>query len=280
MNNFWTRALTGAVFVVVMVGGIWWSYWSIAALFFAITAFGLWEFLSLVKLKGIYPQKILGTLLGISVMLFFTSINRLRDDYIQISTIAALCIFTAIILFELFRPSENPLANIALPVFGVFYIVLPFGLLLLPCISGGIFSDMVFNSKIVLGYFFLLWSNDTFAYLVGRTIGKTKLFERVSPKKTWEGTIGGVICTQGIAFLLSIYFTQLTLRDWIIVGAIVSIFGTLGDLVESMFKRSLSVKDSGTILPGHGGILDRFDGVFLSAPFAVAYIEMFAKISG
>jgi phosphatidate cytidylyltransferase len=130
------------------------------------------------------------------------------------------------------------------------------------------------NARIILGFFILIWSNDTFAYLVGRSVGKTKLFQRISPGKTWEGTVGGVICTQGIAYALSIYFTELEPIHWHVVAVIVSVFGTLGDLVESMFKRSLGVKDSGNILPGHGGILDRFDAVLVAAPFVVAYLSL------
>lgn len=274
MNNFWTRSLTGAVFVVVMVGGIWWNYWSMTALFFLISILGLWEFYSLVKHKGIYPQKIIGIFLGISVLAFFVSANRLMDDYMNYSSAAFIFLVLLIIIAELFRNAENPFSNIAFGLFGVIYITIPFAALTIPSLEGGLFSEYRYIPNYVLGYFFLLWSNDTFAYLVGRAIGKRKLFERISPKKTWEGTMGGILCTQGIALLLSVYYQELEMIQWMILGLIVSVFGTLGDLVESMFKRSLGVKDSGSILPGHGGILDRFDGVFLSSPIAVTYLMM------
>lgn len=213
MNNFWTRTITGAVFVAVMIGCIWWNYWSLAGLFFLIIFLGLWEFYSLAEVKNIHPPKILGILLGISVMLFFVSLGKLRDEYISWSSIAALGIFFLLFAVELFRQSENPFANISFAVCGIFYIVLPFGLLILISSSGGIFSSWEFKPHPVLGYFFLLWANDTFAYLVGRAIGKRKLFERISPKKTWEGTIGGILCTQGIAYLLSTWFTEFYLMD-------------------------------------------------------------------
>ena len=274
MNNFWTRTLTGTVFVAVMIGGIWWSYWSMAVLFFVIVVLGLWEFYSLIERKGFNPRKLLGVALGISVFSFFVTASRLMDHYIIAFGLGTLFLSVILVVTELFLRAENPFANIAFGFFGILYIAVPFALLTVPVCEGGLVSPYRYLPNSLLGYFFLLWANDTFAYLVGRGIGKTKLFERISPKKTWEGTIGGILCAQGIAYLLSIYFTELPLRDWMVVGAMVSVFGTLGDLVESMFKRSLGVKDSGTILPGHGGILDRFDGVFLSAPFVVTYIEL------
>jgi phosphatidate cytidylyltransferase len=172
-------------------------------------------------------------------------------------------LFTKKSNFEIFSPT----------LFGILFVILPFCYLIL-FFSSVSYYNSENNARIVLGFFFLIWANDTFAYLVGRSLGKTKLFERVSPKKTWEGTIGGAACTQGIAWLISLYFTELLPVHWHLLAVIVSVFGTLGDLVESMFKRSLGVKDSGNILPGHGGILDRFDGVLLSAPFAVSYLML------
>jgi phosphatidate cytidylyltransferase len=118
----------------------------------------------------------------------------------------------------------------------------------------------------------MLWANDTGAYLVGSKLGRTKLFERHSPKKTWEGLIGGIIITGIAAYIISIYFTELTVDQWIWIGLLISCFGTTGDLIESMFKRSIDVKDSGGILPGHGGLLDRFDGLLLAAPVVYAYL--------
>lgn len=283
MNNFLTRTLTGAVFVAVMIGGIWWNYWSMAALFLVISIAGVLEFYSLVKKQNYSPQIATGiilTLLGF-IFIFICYINLVNANF---RTFAILRLTTHLVLvtsflflflsfvIELYRKKENSFGNICITLLAPLYVAIPF--LMLISYSTNFFTSIIYHYEFILGFFFLIWSNDTFAYLVGRAIGKTKLFERISPKKTWEGTIGGILCTQGIAYLLSIYFTELPLRDWMIVGAIVSVFGTLGDLVESMFKRSVGVKDSGTLLPGHGGILDRFDGVFLSAPFVVTYIEL------
>lgn len=135
-----------------------------------------------------------------------------------------------------------------------------------------------YNYQIVLGFFFLLWANDTGAYLVGRKLGRTKLFERISPKKTWEGSIGGGLMGLGIGYMNALLFPDLSLINWLVVALIVLIFGSLGDLVESMFKRSLNIKDSGKLLPGHGGLLDRFDGIFIAAPIVYTYLRFIFAI--
>ncbi len=140
-----------------------------------------------------------------------------------------------------------------------------------------VFLEGVFNGKILLGIFILIWASDSGAYVFGVTMGKNKLFERISPKKTWEGFIGGVVISQVAAFLLSRYFGDLGYLHWGIIAGIVAVFGTLGDLVESMIKRSVKIKDSGKILPGHGGILDRFDSLLFTIPVIFTYLYFFIK---
>src|SRR5690606_24914284 len=190
--------------------------------------------------------------------------------------------FPLLVLFlpfviELYRKSKTPFVNISYTIFGVFYITLPFAMLY----HIGFYNNHQFSSEfsyaLIWGFFFILWSNDTGAYLSGKYLGKHKLFERISPKKTWEGSIGGAILSIVVAYVCSMYFDEITSKDWIIVAIITVIFGSLGDLVESMLKRSLNIKDSGNILPGHGGILDRFDGLFLSIPFIYAYLTLITK---
>ena len=274
MNNFLTRSLTGAIFVLVMIGGILWNIWSFIGLFSLIAILGLWEFYSLIEQKEKSTQKIPGILLG--VILIATSCGKYFfnvNNVLHLPGIHFIILSFPIFLIVKLFGKNTPFIIFSPTLFGILYSVLPFCYLLLEYSSVSYYNSEN-NARIVLGFFILIWSNDTFAYLVGMSIGKTKLFERISPKKTWEGTIGGVLCTQGIAFLLSIYFTELAPIHWFAVALIVSVFGTLGDLVESMFKRSLGVKDSGSILPGHGGILDRFDGVLLSTPFVVSYLLM------
>jgi phosphatidate cytidylyltransferase len=178
-----------------------------------------------------------------------------------------LFFFTFII--EIYRNKPNPLSNIATTALGFFYIALPFSLLLY-------FNrpDMLhFHGMpvILVGYFAFTWIYDTSAYLFGRQFGKHKFFERISPKKTWEGTIAGTAVTLAISFGLYFLVPEMPLHDWLALAGIVIVFGTHGDLVESLLKRSLNIKDSGTILPGHGGILDRFDTMLISAPFVFLY---------
>jgi len=177
-------------------------------------------------------------------------------------------------IIELFRKNDTPFVNVAYTLLGVLYIVLPFAMLFhLGFYTNNSFSEH-YSYQIILGIFILLWTNDTGAYLSGRFFGKHKLFERISPKKTWEGAIGGGILALIVAYVISIYFTNLTLTDWIITGALIVVFGDLGDLIESMLKRSFGIKDSGKLLPGHGGILDRFDALLLAVPFVYSYLQL------
>lgn len=130
------------------------------------------------------------------------------------------------------------------------------------------------DNELLIGFFIILWCNDVFAYLVGSAIGKTKLAVNISPKKTWEGTIGGIVLSMVSAFLISKYFFSLDVVNWLVLGLLISIFATLGDLLESKFKRQAGIKDSGNILPGHGGVLDRFDGMILAAPVVYIYLSI------
>jgi len=274
MNNFWTRSFTGAIFVLVMISGILWNIWSFIGLFGSIALLGLWEFYSLTEQKEKGSRKIPGLILAILLIsasagkYFFETRDVLSLPGIHL----IILVFPIFLILKLFGKS-TPFGAFSPTLFGILFIVLPFCYLILSY-SYVSYYNSENNARIILGFFFLIWSNDTFAYMVGRAMGKTKLFERISPKKTWEGTIGGLVCTQGIAFLISIYFTELTPIHWSVMALIVSVFGTLGDLVESMLKRNLGVKDSGNILPGHGGILDRFDAVIISAPFVVTYLML------
>jgi phosphatidate cytidylyltransferase len=169
---------------------------------------------------------------------------------------------------ELFKISVAPFANIAYTLVGMAFVIIPFSFFH----ALAYINKQGFNFHIPMAFLLMLWANDTGAYLVGLTIGRTKLFERHSPKKTWEGFIGGVVISAGVGYIISLYFPELDWKQWMSVGILISCFGTLGDLVESMFKRSINVKDSGSILPGHGGLLDRFDGLLLAAPIVYTYL--------
>ena len=175
-------------------------------------------------------------------------------------------IFMAFI-YELYTRSEQPFVNLAFLVLGMVYIGIPFGLLEFIA-----FGKEAYYANIVMGLLLMNWGNDTGAYLVGSRFGKTPLFPRISPKKTWEGFLGGLFCTFLVGFVFFQLVNELRLIDQIVLALIVSILGSLGDLVESMLKRSFQTKDTGKILPGHGGILDRFDSFIFLLPFATAYL--------
>jgi len=177
----------------------------------------------------------------------------------------------AIFMIELYRNKPQPFMNIAFTLLGIIYIPVTMALAVLLAWSG---ADGQFHPSNMFGYFFILWAHDIGAYFAGRWWGKHKLFERISPKKTWEGTAGGVAFSFIVAHFISLYCPGFSRAEWLCVTVIILVTSTLGDLVESMFKRSISIKDSGTILPGHGGMLDRFDGLFLSVPFVWAALEV------
>ncbi|MDF1673400.1 MAG: phosphatidate cytidylyltransferase [Vicingaceae bacterium] len=264
-----TRAITGALFVAALIAGVYFNEIVAFGLFCLIVLLGTDEFYSLVKKsKTINPLRFWGLITNLTsiIMIGLVILNNLST---KILAIPLLMIFMSFI-FELYRKKNHPFINIAYTILPVLYIAIPFAMLF----HLGFYNSKDYSFQIILGFFFLLWTSDTGAYLSGRFFGKHKLFERISPKKTWEGTIGGTILTVGIAYVLSIYFTDLSLTNWIVIGILTAIFGGLGDLVESMLKRSLNIKDSGNILPGHGGILDRFDGLLVGIPFIYTYLQL------
>lgn len=274
MKGLLRRALTAVIFVIVMLGGLFGGHYSFVALFTLITGLCLWEYLGLVLEqagKKDRIRKILG--LGMGVMPFIlASIVQLnlisdRESFIVFASILFSPFVFLSFVYELYTDSDKPFTNLAYLILGVFYIGIPFALLDFIAFSGDFFY-----ATTVLGLLILTWTNDTMAYLIGSQIGKTPLFPRISPKKTWEGTLGGAAVSFIAAYILSIYITDLRLVDWLVLAFIISIFGSLGDLVESMLKRSHKIKDSGSLLPGHGGFLDRFDGFIFMLPFAAAYL--------
>jgi len=173
-------------------------------------------------------------------------------------------------LIKLYRPSdEKPFTNLGFTFLGIIYVSIPFAILHISAFSSGDYSY-----QIILGLLFFVWASDTGAYFAGIRFGKTKLFARVSPKKSWEGSIGGTLLAFATAFVFSYFFKDLPQWKWFAMAGIMVIVGTYGDLIESLFKRSMEVKDSGSVIPGHGGFLDRFDGLLLSAPFIAAFLKL------
>lgn len=279
MNNLLTRTLTGVILVLVMMGCI----------FLHPLAFGL---LGLLILSGTYlelkniilakssPLIVYGGL-AFSVLFYIISFlvaaGIIEASYLLI----ALLIIPLLAVAEIYNKKSPCLASMAKVVFSFLFATVPYILMLFASFGfegiGPILSHAFepYNPAVVAGFFILLWINDSAAYLVGVTLGKNRLFERISPKKTWEGFFGGLVFTVLAAWLISGYFTFFKPTDWIIIGVIITIGATYGDLFESLLKREAGIKDSGTILPGHGGFLDRFDGVTLAFPLMFLYITFF-----
>jgi phosphatidate cytidylyltransferase len=270
LNNFYKRSITGVLFVLVLGGAILFSAVTFFALIAIIVVLGISEFYKLMDLTPVKANKILGIANGLLLLaitcLFATGLVNAGWFWLLVPFISS--IFVA----ELYRKSENPFQNIAITVFGVLYIALPFSLLVILGFPQQAVTS--YQPHLIIGLFFLLWASDTGAYITGISIGKHPMFPRISPKKSWEGFIGGIIFTQLVAFIISKYFIALHMIDWMVIAIIICIFGVWGDLIESMLKRSLNIKDSGNILPGHGGILDRFDSILFSAPIVFVYLQL------
>ena len=271
MSNFLKRTLTGAIFVTVLITAILAHPLSFFILFFFITLVALNEFYNIINKENNNHQKVLGICSGLMI---YCSACLIASGYVNNSIFLAIIPFiTCTFLLELYQNRENPFQNIASTILGVIYIAVPFSLLVL--VGFPIFNLTSYCPHLILGLFILFWSSDTGAYLIGITFGKHPLFPRISPKKSWEGLIGGMILTIIIAIILSNYINEFQLTDWIIIAIIVSLFGVWGDLTESMLKRSFNLKDSGNILPGHGGVLDRFDAVIFAVPIVFIYLHTF-----
>jgi len=267
LSNLQQRVIVGALGAALFIGGILFNEWTYFLLFLGLTLLGIAEFYRLVSVQGIRPNKGLGLSLG---ALFFVSMFLVEKELIPVELLflSVPVLFMAFIL-ELYRKQPQPFTNIAFTLMGAAYVAGPFGLLhLLGYLQGG------YSWQPILGVMLLIWTSDTGAYIAGKNFGKHKLFERISPGKTWEGWLGGTVLAVGVGYVLSLYFADLALYQWVGIAVIVSVFGVLGDLVESQLKRSLGVKDSGTLLPGHGGILDRFDSLLMALPFIVAFLKM------
>lgn len=271
MNEFTKRTISGILFVAVVTGSLLIGHTTYFIVFLSIMVASLYEFYQLTLKAKIKPQAFLGMLIGTAFFIWSYLYSSGKIE--QITVYGFFPIVTAIFIIELYRAHRHPLQNIAATLMGLIYIALPFSLINFIVINGSSFKT-TFSSDILLGILFLIWSNDTGAYLFGVGLGKTKMFPRISPKKSWEGFVGGIATTLLAAWGISMFFTSVSLPHWMAIALITSIGGVLGDLVESMFKRSIGVKDSGKFLPGHGGLLDRFDALLLVIPVVYAYLEI------
>jgi len=275
LSTFLKRTISGSLFAIAILGSIILGRISFLLIFLALTIGTLMEFYRFAYKARIRPQYLYALILGtiIFVMNYLFAIGKL-GNYIFLGIIPLII---SVFIIELFRNHNRPMHNIAFTLLGLLYVAFPFSLLNYFALSYSSYR-IGYQTHILIGYFILLWANDTGAYAFGMSIGRNRLYPKISPKKSWEGLIGGFFTTALIAWVISLFFTNISLFHWMTIGLITAVMSVFGDLVESMFKRSLELKDSGKFLPGHGGLLDRFDGMLLSAPVVFVYLEMMMLI--
>ncbi len=280
MKNLIVRTLSGAVMLAVLLGATLWSPWSFTALMALVLAGGLWEFYALSRRCGAEPQRMLG--FSIALAVFLAGIAAVTPEmgeagrWVVMAKIFSqyflLLALPLLLIVELFRFRERPILNIGATLLGVVYVALPLAMILyIPRAFGG------WNPWMVLFFIFTIWANDVFAYLVGMAIGRHRLCERISPKKSWEGFFGGVAGAVAMGYAASVVLDH-PATLWCGLAFVASITGVLGDLVESMFKRRADVKDSGNLIPGHGGVLDRFDALLLATPFVCVCLLVYTVL--
>ncbi len=279
MSNFLRRTLTGIWIVLFVLGGFWLHPVSFFITGLVILAGSQYEYYKLIRNTGSNPQMIAGIIAG--AVLYTISTLVAADMTGPAWFIGVAPVFLFIMAAEIYRGNEKPFDALAHTFFPVVYSAVPFCLFPFAAYSQEgipslIVSDKVtYSPGIIIGFFLLLWTYDTAAYLTGISFGRHRLLERISPKKSWEGFAGGVIITALTAWLLSGWLGVVGTAGWVALSVIISVAGTFGDLVESMLKRSLGVKDSGNIMPGHGGFLDRFDSTVFSFPLVYLFILLF-----
>lgn len=277
MKNLIVRSITGVFFVAAIVV----CFMEPAAmefLFALVTGLSIWEYCGLVNnVKGVQVNRFISTVAGVY---FFLAAGGFCSGLVPTAAVFIPYLLTIVYLFisELYAKTENAVNDLAYTMLGQMYIALPFSTINVLAFNVAADGSVVFNYLIPLCVFIFLWANDTGAYCAGSLLGRHKLFPRVSPGKSWEGSIGGAVIVLIVAFFIGRYEngtgvdTGLTVMQWMGLGLVVVVFGTWGDLVESLFKRTLGIKDSGNILPGHGGMLDRFDSSLMAMPASVIYL--------
>jgi phosphatidate cytidylyltransferase len=279
LNIFFRRTLTGAWIVILVLGGFWLHPVSFFLTGLVILIGTQFEYYRMIRSTGVNPQIVPGIVTGTSAYLIATLIAS--EKLPKNSFLALIPVMLVVMVTELYRKEAKPFDSLAHTFFSILYTALPFSMFPFAAFSRAGMESLLphenisFSPGIIIGFFILLWAYDTGAYLSGVSFGRHRLMERISPGKTWEGCLGGLITSVVIAWLFSDFFGVVSNLQWIIISVIISVAGTYGDLVESMLKRSIAVKDSGTLMPGHGGFLDRFDSAIVSFPLVYLFISVF-----
>jgi phosphatidate cytidylyltransferase len=278
LNTFFRRTLTGAWIVFFILGGFWLHPVSFFITGLILLAGTQYEYYLMIRNTGARPQMIPGMITGVTAYVISTLIAS--GSIPTNSFLILIPMMLIMMIIELYRKQDKPFDSLAHTIFSILYTAIPFSMFPFAAFARtGLNSilphdNIIFSPGIIIGFFLLIWANDTGAYLTGMTMGRHKLWERISPKKTWEGLIGGIVIAVLVAWFLSGWLGVVDRTHWVIISLIISVAGTYGDLVESMLKRSTGVKDSGTIMPGHGGFLDRFDSAILSFPLVYLFISL------
>jgi len=270
LSNLTLRIIFGLLGAALVFGGVVYNEWTLLLLFGTICCLTLIEFFNLLYHSGMQVNRVFAVVSGSFLFLihYFIQSQALASNWYY----AVIAFMFLLFLVELFQQNNDPFKRIAHTFLGIVYIAIPLSLF---STLGFLHGD--YDWTLIMGTLLLLWGNDIGGYIGGMSFGKHKLFERVSPKKTWEGSFGGAVLCFATAVVIAQYFTALALTHWLVVAGCMVVFGSMGDLVESLFKRNLAVKDSGNLIPGHGGLLDRFDGLLIAAPFIVVYLKLFAS---
>ena len=274
MKNLIIRAITGILFIGIIIGAILYSKYTLLALLLVITTLTLTEFYRLIEGSNLPKLTLFVNILGgnyLTLSLYLYASDILPAFSKGVVFIPYLIYFLCCFIIQLYMKDKDPITRWSHSFMGQVYIALPIGLLSFLAFEPSS-TFLFYNPWLLLSFFAFIWINDTGAFLVGSAIGKKRLFERISPKKSWEGFWGGIAFNLVLAYILSTQFNVLSQLEWYGLAITVSIFATLGDLCESLLKRTLQIKDSGSILPGHGGMLDRFDSSLMAIPAAVVYL--------
>ena len=276
MKNFILRLLTGTIYVALVIGGIFWGPYTFLCLFSLITVLCLKEFYGLVNAQKRAQVTTWYHCFG-GLLLFLCTYLYCAEIFSYVVFFLYLLYIVSVLVSELYEKRQDPLIHSAYIFLGQTYIALPLSLLNMIAFSQVDMEKTIYHPLLILALFVFIWINDSGAYVTGMLLGKHPLFQRISPKKTWEGFAGGLVFTLAVSFVFAYFEQHIPFYHWMGLAAVVVIFGTWGDLIESLMKRTLDIKDSGKTLPGHGGFLDRFDSLLLAIYAVLFYMQLFIR---